>query len=113
MKRVISRGKAVIGEAELVSSRLRQATGLMFSRQKNLIFVLPRERTLLMHMLFVFYPIDVVLLNSRREVIELKRDFRPFSFYRLKNKARYILELKKSAIDKSGLKLGDRISLDI
>jgi len=113
MKRVISRGQAVIGEAELVTSRLRQAAGLMFSRQKNLVFVLPQERRLVMHMLFVFYPIDVVLLNSRREVVELKRDFRPFGFYRLKSKARYILELKRSTIDKHGLKLGDSISLDI
>lgn len=84
----------------------------MFSRQKNLIFVLPRERTLTMHMLFVFYPLDIVLLNSRQEVVELKRDFRPFTFYRLKRKARYILELKKSTIDKYDLQLGDKISFE-
>jgi len=110
MKRVISRGQAVIGEAELVTSRLRQAAGLMFSRPKNLIFVLPRERTLLMHMLFVFHPIDVVCLNGRKEIMELKPAFRPFTFYRLKNRSRFILELKNATIEKAGLKPGDSIS---
>jgi uncharacterized membrane protein (UPF0127 family) len=110
MKRIISRGKAVIGEAELVTSRLRQAAGLMFSRQKNLIFVLPRERTLLMHMLFVFYSIDVVGLNSQKKVMELIPGFRPFTFYRLKNRCRFILELRNATIEKAGLKPGDSLS---
>lgn len=105
-------GQVEIGQAELVTSRLGQARGLMLSRQRNLIFVLPRERSLIMHMLFVFYPIDVVLLNSRQEIVELKPGFLPFAFYRLKSKARYVLELENSAIEKLCLKLGDKISFD-
>ncbi len=105
-------GPLELGQAELVTSRFGQARGLMFSRQRNLIFALPRERSLVMHMLFVFYPIDVVLLDSRHEIVELKPGFRPFAFYRLKRKVRYILELENSAIGKFGLRLGDRISFD-
>ncbi len=105
-------GPLRIGQADLVTSRLGQAVGLMFSRQRNLIFILPRERSLTMHMIFVFYPIDVVFLDGRQEIVELKPGLRPFSFYRLKRKARYILELKNSTIEKHRLKLGDKISFD-
>ena len=109
MKRTLTVGGRPIGDAELVTSRLGQAVGLMFSRRRYLIFVLPRERKLVMHMFFVLYPIDVVLLNSRREIVELKRGFRPFTFYPLRNKARYILELQKSSIEEHGMKTGDVI----
>ena len=112
MQKIMTVGPHKIGPADLITSRLGQAVGLMFSRQRDLIFVLPRERTLIMHMLFVFYPIDVVLLDNRQEIVELKPGFRPFSFYRLRRKARYILELKNSTIEKHGLKLGDKISLE-
>jgi uncharacterized membrane protein (UPF0127 family) len=60
-------------------------------------------------MFFVFYPIDVVFLNNRREIIELKPGFRPFTIYRLKRKARYIIELQNATIEKHGLKPGARI----
>jgi uncharacterized protein len=109
MRRTITAGSRTIGDAEVLTSRLRQAKGLMFSRRRNLIFALPRERFLTMHMFFVFYPIDVVFLDSRREIVELKARFRPFTLYRLKNRARYIIELQSASIERHGLKIGDKI----
>lgn len=88
-----------------------QAKGLMFSlKQKNLVFVFKKEKLTPLHMWFVFFPIDVIYLNSKKEVTELKANFKPFTFFNPKNKAQYILELEKGAINKSKTEIGDSFS---
>ena len=110
MHEITCRGKVVAGKAKLLRHPLPQVLGLMFSRPRNLIFALNRPKKVRMHMLFVFFPIDVVFLNLEKEVIEIKENFRPFSVYLAKNKAKYILELGKGAIDRAGIRLGDTLS---
>lgn len=70
-----------------------QALGLMFRQKQNLIMEFPTERRISLHMLFVFYPIDVLLLNENKEIVEIKRQFRPFSFWRSKEKGKYVVEM--------------------
>lgn len=70
-----------------------QALGLMFRRKQNLIMEFPRERRISLHMLFVFFPIDVLLLDEKKEIVEIKRNFRPFSFWRSQMKGKYVVEM--------------------
>jgi len=95
-------------DVKIVKSVLKQIQGLMFSRQKNLVFEFPDERQSLIHMFFVFYPIDLVFLDKDKKVVELKENLMPFCFYKPKNKAKYILELKQGSIN--SLKMNDSIS---
>ncbi len=44
-------------------------------------------------MFFVFYPIDVLLLNQNKEIVEIKHNFRPFTFWNSKEKGKYVVEL--------------------
>ena len=81
--------------------------GLMFSRARNLVFAFDDERKRGLHTFFVFYPIDILFLNSKKIMIE-KTKMKPFSVYNPESKARYILELKKGLSDRD--KIGDRIS---
>ncbi|MDP3640407.1 MAG: DUF192 domain-containing protein [Nanoarchaeota archaeon] len=70
-----------------------QARGLMFRRKQNLIMEFPKEKRVSLHMLFVFFPIDVLLLNSKKEIVEIKRGFQPFSFWRSMKEGKYVVEL--------------------
>ena len=57
-------------------------------------------------MFFVFYKIDVLYLDENKKVIEIKKNFKPFSSYTPKNKAKYVIELA----DLKNTELADTIS---
>ena len=68
-----------------------KSLGLMFKiKAKTLIFIFKKEEFVPLHMIFVFFPIDVLFLNKNKEVIEIKQNFKPFSFYNPKNRAKYV-----------------------
>ena len=60
-------------------------------------------------MLFVFFPIDVLFLNKNKKVVDIKEDFRPFTFYASRQKAAYAVELPQGTINKSKTNIGDLI----
>ena len=94
------------------SNPVQQAIGLMFSKEckhEALIFNFPTERIQSLHMLFVFYPIDVIFLNENKEIVELKENFKPFTAYKSTEKAQYVLELPRNTIKQSQSSVGDNI----
>ena len=103
--------KTVLSEKAICcTSLLRKASGLMFSPQKDLLFIEQQEKIIPLHMFFVFYPIDVVYLDGSRKVVEIKEHFLPFTFYTPKKKAQYVLELKSGVIHASGTKVTDSLA---
>lgn len=88
-------------------SLLSKALGLMFSRKRNLLFVFGKERRIMLHNWFVFYPINLVFLDKNKRVVEIKRDFKPFCFYASKRKARYLIETPFEV----KFKLGNKIKI--
>jgi len=70
-----------------------QARGLMFRPKRNLVIVFPKERRIKLHMFFVFYPIDVLILDKDKRIVEIKRNFRPFTFWNAQKKGKYVVEL--------------------
>jgi hypothetical protein len=91
---------------EVVHSAWGKARGLMFSRKKNLMFVFDEEQKVPLHNFFVFFPIDVLYLDKDKEIVEIKKDFNPFSYYRPKNKAKYVVEIAVP-VDKKEYKIGE------
>jgi len=86
--------KKVISKKEITCrSFLSQVRGLMFRKKQNLIMIFPSERKISLHNFFVFYPIDIILLNENKEVVEIKINFQPFTFWSSKNKGKYVIEL--------------------
>ena len=105
--------KVIATNSKIAKSSLKKAIGLMFSKKikdKGLIFVFDHESIIPLHMFFVFYPIDVLFLNNNKEVVEIKENFKPFTFYTNENPAMYIIELPAGAIKESKTKLKDKIS---
>jgi len=72
---------------------LSQALGLMFRKKKNLIMIFSKERKISLHMFFVFYPIEVLILNKNKEIVEIKRNFKPFTLWNSEKKGMFVIEL--------------------
>lgn len=88
-----------------------KSVGLMFSKKRKiaLIFKFKKEKIIALHMLFVFYPIDAVFLDKGKRVVDMKKNFRPFAFYKSKKKAMYCIELPQGSIIKANTEIGDKI----
>ena len=107
----LTKNKEISATAGILNDAFSQAVGLMFSKNKEnvLIFKFNREKIVALHMLFVFYPIDVLFLNKNKIVVDKKENFRPFAFYKSSKKAMCAIELPDGAIKKSKTKIGDKI----
>lgn len=55
-------------------------------------------------MFFVFYPIDVLIVDEDMKIKEIKRNFQPFTFWNSKEKGKYVLEL---ALPDATINVGD------
>ena len=55
------------------------------------------------HMWFVFQSLDIIYLDKKKKVIEMKKNLKPFSYYSPKKKANYVVELPV----RSKVKIGD------
>ena len=60
-------------------------------------------------MFFVFFSIDLFYLNKNKEVIEIKKDLKPFTFYNPKEKAQYLIEAPAFTLS---LKEKDKVEFD-
>jgi hypothetical protein len=95
----------ISNEETLCNSFFSQARGLMFRPKQNLILKFAQEKKISLHMFFVFYPIDVLLLNEKKEIVEIKKNLKPFTFWNSKVKGKYVLELAFPG----EYQLGDRV----
>ena len=91
---------------------LSKARGLMFRRQSfvektSLVFVFDDYVRTSLHMFFVFFPIDVVFLDEKKNVVEIKEGFKPFSVYIPKKKFMYVIELPDEKIGMSKISVED------
>jgi len=111
----ITKNKILINKTKLCKNFLNKSIGLILHKKlkdKGLIFIYKKEKKISLHMIFVFFPIDVLFLNKNKKVIDMKKDFKPFSFYIAKKKAKYILELPEWTIKKTKTEIGDKIKFE-
>ena len=102
----------VAKDYRLCRSAGSKARGLMFTNESRvkdraLLFEFRKPMLQSLHMFFVFYPIDVVFLDGKKRVVELKQNFRPFQVYNSRKQAKYVIELPESTIKKSRTAVGD------
>jgi uncharacterized protein len=106
-RKTILASKVVMCDTE--SSR---ALGLMFhSKITDAAFILafPKEQHVALHMFFVFFPIDVAFIDEKKNVVEIKENFEPFTQYSARKHAKYAVELPNETIAKTKTAVGDRI----
>jgi uncharacterized protein len=109
-----TRKKILTTKTKNCKTILSKAKGLMFTRKKTgegLIFAFNTERRWSIHMLFVFYPIDVLWLDKNKKVVDLRQKLKPFILSaKPKKESSYIIELPAGTINKTKTKIGDKIS---
>ncbi len=105
----IYKNNKIISKPKVAHTVFQKAKGLMFSKQRDLLFVFKTEERLNFHMVFVFYPIDIIFINHNFEVVDFKKSFKPFTFYYSKRKALYALEVKEGFIEENNIKIGDKL----
>ncbi len=69
-----------------------QMQGLMFSKKRTLLFVFKKPRRISLHNFFVFFPINLIFLDDEKRVIEIRKNFLPFTLYASKVWASYLIE---------------------
>ena len=89
-----------------------QGIGLTFHPKSSVndcayIFVFGKPRIVSLTMAFVFFPIDVLFLDDKKMIIEIKKDFMPWSFYTPKKESSYIIELEKGLVSSTKSSIGD------
>lgn len=92
MLRNATTGKILSENPVLCHSILSKARGLMLSTKKTLIFCFPEPRIVPLHMLLVFFSIDVAYLDKHGTVLEIKRKLKPFHFHTPRVKASFVVE---------------------
>jgi uncharacterized membrane protein (UPF0127 family) len=107
-------GKRVIARVVLAGTPWQKMKGLMFEDPTRfdyaLVFVLPRESIVnaSIHMLFVFFPIDVVYLDKGKRVVDIVKNLQPFALgYSPKKPAKFFVELPAGKA--KGIKLGHKL----
>ena len=107
----INKNNLIANNAVFCTTIFSKFIGLMFSKNRCrcLIFRFNDEKIISLHMLFVFYPIDVLFLDKNKIVVDKKENFKPFTFYNSKKNAMYAVELPSGIIKKTKTEIGDKI----
>ena len=84
-----------VAQLELCDTFWKKFIGLMFSRPKNIVFVLDSETKIgaIIHMFFVFHSIDVYWLDPDLNIVDKRICLRPFRIAVPRKKAMYVVEL--------------------
>jgi len=103
-------------DEEWADNSLKKARGLMFRKKldKALIFALNGETRVgaAIHSLFVFFPFDIIWLDKEKKIVGMKTVGPWRLFESPKEKAKYFIELPAGSIERTKVKIGDRINLD-
>ena len=108
----VTRNTIIATRARVADSVLGRSIGLMFSLPTKTAMVLKfsSDSKIDLHMFFVFFPIDVLLVDKRSRVVELIEGFAPFTTYSAQKKAAFVVEVPAGTIRKSKTKVGDEIA---
>lgn len=107
-------GAAIASEVELADTFWRRFRGLMFRRRfprgRALLFKFRKPGRYSVHMFFTRFPIDLVYIDSKFRVVEVRADIRPWRIHRPKAVAKYLIELPRGTIARARIRVGHKIS---
>ena len=108
-----SKNKILVNNITHCNSLMSKTKGLMFSKKivdRGLIFYMGKEKKVDLHMFFVFFPIDILWLDSKKRVVQIKEGAKPFNPLIVSRcLSKYVIELPFGAIRKTSTKEGDEI----
>ena len=110
-----TRKKIISKNVRFASTPWQKMRGMMFRRKPGYALVFktrfPGRASLSIHMLFVFFSIDVVYLRNSRAV-DIRKRVRPFTLFILPAKeSDTLIELPAGSIEHGKIRVGDIIEL--
>lgn len=98
---------------EMADSFFTRLKGLMFRKdpiKDEGLWIVPCNGV---HMFFMKFPIDIVLLNKQNEVVAVHQDLKPWRITKPVKTAHSTLELPVGSIKKLGIGTGDNIHCSV
>ncbi len=108
-------GKEIATNVEFAKTIFQQTLGLMFrkdiSQDYFMIFILKKPASVNIHMLFVFFPIDVIFLDETKTISGLA-GLSPFTGFKGMINIRYVIEMKAGTIEQYNLSIGKQMEFE-
>ena len=106
--------KTIAGKIKYCSSFLSRARGLMFKKllEKDTAYVLASSKDSIeessIHTFFMFFPIDIIWVNSKNIIVDKKENVKPFKLLLKPIKpAKYVIELNNGKA--KDINIGDKV----
>lgn len=103
-------------DVELANTDYDRQRGLMnrekLEENQGMLFVFPYQDTLSFWMKETKISLDIIFINSEREIVTIHKNTVPFSLeqYQSSKPAQYVVEVNAGYSEKNGIRVGDRIS---
>ncbi len=108
-------GKEIAKNVEFAKTIFQQTLGLMFrkgiSQDYSMIFILKKPASVNIHMLFVFFPIDVIFLDETKTISGFA-GLTPFTGFKGMKNIKYVIEMKAGTIERYNLSVGGQMEFD-
>jgi hypothetical protein len=103
-------------DVEMADTLLKRTRGLMFRmnilQDYAMLFSINKPCRFSIHMLFVPFSLDVFFLDSNYRITQIE-SLRPWlGFARAENATRYMVEMPAGSVEKFGLEVGQKVSLE-
>jgi uncharacterized membrane protein (UPF0127 family) len=102
-------------DIEIADDDYRREIGLMDRRsmgeREGMLFIFPDERPVGFWMKDTYIPLDIIFVNSRREIVTIHKNAKPFSeeTYPSTAPAQFVVEVNGGFTEKYGIVAGNRI----
>lgn len=102
-------------DAEIAETEETRHLGLMFREKmednQGMLFIFPTEEPEGFYMRNTIIPLDIIFINSKKEIVKIFKNTTPFSEQDLPSgkPAIYVVEVNAGFCDKNGIKEGDFI----
>jgi uncharacterized protein len=100
-------------QISMADSFFTRFKGLMFRKEaieNEGLWIVPCNAV---HMFFMKFPIDIILLNEQKEVVKVYHSLKPWKMTKPVKGAYSTLELPAGAIEKLGISIGTKIECSI
>src|SRR3954451_3819300 len=100
-------------QIQMADSFFTRLKGLMFRKEPikdEGLWIVPCNAV---HMFFMKFPLDIVLLNEQNEVVEVHHSLKPWKMTKPIKDAYSTLELPEGSAEKLGIKIGSFIKCSV
>jgi uncharacterized membrane protein (UPF0127 family) len=109
------KGSVIAKNIEFARTLASKIKGLMFRKSipddYAMIFTFERPTSIDVHMLFVFFPLDIIFLDNDKKISGYAR-LKPWLGYKVMKNIKYLIEMKAGTIEKYSISIGRQMEFE-